>query len=206
MTLAPGEIAVIAIYNADTAKAGLGYATAAEKAALSGKETLLDLYCGIGTIGISLSDKAKKLVGIEIVDAAVKCAKENADLNGLADAEFFCGDAGDTENLVARALALCGEMPTVIVDPPRKGLDAALVRHLAAKKIERIVYVSCDPDTLARDCKLFSELGYTIGAVTPVDMFPRTGHVESIICLSREKADDYIRISFQTKDLQTKAN
>lgn len=189
------RIAPAAFYQVNHDGAELLYATAAEKAALSGKETLLDLYCGIGTIGISLSDKVKKLVGIEIVDAAVKCAKENADLNGLADAEFFCGDAGDAENLVARALALCGEMPTVIVDPPRKGLDAALIHHLAQKNIERIVYVSCDPDTLARDCKLFSALGYEIGTVTPVDMFPRTGHVENVVCLSREKITHEMKLN-----------
>ncbi len=179
------RIAPAAFYQVNHDGAELLYATAAEKADLTGGETLLDLYCGIGTIGISLSDRVKKLVGIEIVESAVACARENAARNGLADATFFCGDAGDAEHLVENALALCGEMPVVLVDPPRKGLDAALVHHLADKGIEKIVYVSCDPDTLARDCALFAARGYAISPATPVDMFARTGHIETAVALSK---------------------
>ncbi len=181
------RIAPAAFYQVNHDGAELLYATAAEKAALSGNETLLDLYCGIGTIGISLSDKVKKLVGIEIVEAAVDCARENAKRNGIADATFFCGDAGDAENLVEKALSLCGEMPIVIVDPPRKGLDVSLIHCLADKQMEKIVYVSCDPDTLARDCAIFRARGYEIGMATPVDMFPRTGHIETVCLLSKLK-------------------
>jgi len=121
------------------------------------------------------------------VESAVVCARENAALNGMENTEFFCGDAGDAESLVNEALLRCGDpdRTTVVVDPPRKGLDKALVRYLADKQMKKIVYVSCDPDTLARDCALFRELGYEIGAVTPVDMFPKTGHVESVVRLER---------------------
>ncbi len=180
------RIAPAAFYQVNHDGSELLYATAAERADLRGNETLLDLYCGIGTIGLSLSDKVKKLVGIEIVEAAVDCARENAERNGVADATFFCGDAGDAENLVEKAFSLCGEMPTVIVDPPRKGLDAALIHCLADKQTEKIVYVSCDPDTLARDCALFAKRGYVIGTATPVDMFPRTGHIETVVALTKE--------------------
>ena len=129
-----------------------------------------------------------KLVGVEIVPSAVECARDNARRNGLANAEFYCGDAGDVATLVDEALAKCGDpnRTTVVVDPPRKGLDAALVRYLSDKNMKKIVYVSCDPDTLARDCAMFRTLGYEIGTVTPVDMFPKTGHVESVVCLMKK--------------------
>jgi 23S rRNA (uracil1939-C5)-methyltransferase len=93
-----------------------------------------------------------------------------------------------------------------IIDPPRKGTTPALIALLAERSINRVVYVSCDVDTLARDCVIFKQYGYEIGAVTPVDMFPRTGHVETVVLLSREKADDYVRISVHTKDLKTSMN
>ena len=181
------RIAPAAFYQVNHDGAELLYGIAAERAALSEGETLLDLYCGIGTIGLSLADKQTRVVGVEIVESAVVCARENAARNGMENTCFFCGDAGDAERLVNEALEKCGdrEKTTVVVDPPRKGLDAALIRYLAEKEMKKIVYVSCDPDTLARDCAMFRELGYEIGAVTPVDMFPKTGHVESVVSLTR---------------------
>ena len=181
------RIAPAAFYQVNHDGAELLYGVAAERAELRAGDTLLDLYCGIGTIGLSLADKDTRVVGVEIVESAVVCARENAALNGMENTEFFCGVAGDAESLVNEALLRCGDpdRTTVVVDPPRKGLDKALVRYLADKQMKKIVYVSCDPDTLARDCALFRELGYEIGAVTPVDMFPKTGHVESVVRLER---------------------
>ena len=170
-------------YQVNREGAQLLYGLARERAGLTGKETLLDLYCGTGTIGLSMAKDAGELVGIEIVPEAVECARENAARNGIENAAFVCDDAGDAQ-VILRACG--GKRPDVaIIDPPRKGSTEALVRCFAALEIPRVVYVSCDPDTLARDCKWFKENGYEIGEVTPVDMFPRTGHVESVVCLTR---------------------
>ena len=177
-----------AFYQVNHDGAELLYGLAREKAALTGEETLLDLYCGIGTIGLSMAKDAKEVVGIEIVEDAVICARENAERNGISNASFFCGDASAAERLLAPVFA---ERPdfhpdVVILDPPRKGSTPELLNYLASLDIPRIVYVSCDPATLARDAAQLKELGYSIGPVTPVDMFPRTGHVESVVCLSRK--------------------
>ena len=171
-------------YQVNREGAELLYGIARERAGLTGKETLIDLYCGTGTIGLSMAKDAKELVGIEIVPEAVECARENAARNGIGNATFICNDAGDAQVILA---ACGGKRPDVaIIDPPRKGSTEALVRCFAELGIPRVVYVSCDPDTLARDCKWFRENGYEIGEVTPVDMFPRTGHVESVVCLERK--------------------
>ena len=197
------EIAPHAFYQVNRTQAEILYGKAAEYAALTGSENLLDLYCGTGTIGLSMAHKAKKLIGAEIVPAAIENAKRNAARNHIENAEFLCGDAAQA----AKILYDRGEKPDVIIiDPPRKGCDTALIATIAAMRPERVVYVSCDPATLARDLKQFDESGYKIQAVTPVDMFPCTAHVETVVLLSREKADDYVRISVHTKDLQTKTN
>ena len=177
-----------AFYQVNHDACELLYGIAKEKAALTGKEKLLDLYCGIGTIGLSMADRAGEIVGIEIVEEAVKCANENAERNGVKNAYFYCGDASDANLLLANAERAHGSLDgaTVIMDPPRKGSTPALIEYLAKRNFQRIVYVSCNPDTLARDCVLFRNLGYEIGTVTPVDMFPRTGHVESLVCLTRQ--------------------
>ena len=172
-----------AFYQVNRDAAELLYTLGAEAAGLSGREVLMDLYCGTGTIGLSMAKGAKKLVGVEIVPSAVDCARENARENGIANAEFFCADAGDGE-VILRAAG--GTRPDVVViDPPRKGSTRALVDCLADLEVPRIVYISCDPDTLARDAVWFRERGYEIGEVQPVDLFPRTGHVESVVCLTR---------------------
>lgn len=178
------RIAPDAFYQVNHDGAELLYGIAAERAELSGNETLLDLYCGIGTIGMSMADRTGKLIGVEIVPAAVECAKRNATINGLANTDFRCADAGDPATLLS---CLGDTTPDVVIlDPPRKGSTNELIDALAARGIERVVYISCDADTLARDCVRFREDGYEIGAVTPVDMFPRTGHVESVVCLTRK--------------------
>ena len=146
------------------------------------------MYCGTGTIGLSMSDIAKELVGVEIVEGAVECAKINAQINGFENAKFYAGDAKDIESMFASVEAQHGALnpDVVILDPPRKGCTPEVIEFLSKRDIKRIVYVSCDPDTLARDCKMFSTLGYTIGEVDPVDMFPRTGHVENVCLISKQ--------------------
>ena len=181
------RISAGAFYQVNHDACELLYGEVKKKAALTGKETVLDLYCGIGTIGLSLARDASRIIGIEIVDEAVRRAAENAARNGVENACFYCGDASDASRLLASAEAAHGDVSgaTVIMDPPRKGSTPELIRYLASRNFSRIVYVSCSPDTLARDCALFHELGYAIGEVTPVDLFPRTGHVESVVCLTR---------------------
>lgn len=145
---------------------------------------LIDAYCGIGTIGLYLAAKMpglQRLIGIEINESAVKDARSNAGLNGIVKAEFFAGKA---EELFARVLP-DGEVDAVIVDPPRRGCHADLLRGLLALRPPRIVYVSCNPATLARDLACLTEGGYAVQVVQPVDMFPRTHHVETVVLLSR---------------------
>ena len=175
-------------YQVNHDAAELLYTIAADLTGLAGEGLLLDLYCGAGSIGLSMAERASDLVGIEIVPDAVKCANVNKGLNGVKNAHFYCGDAADAEGLLAPVEKERGTLrpDVVILDPPRKGCDEALLRFLAAREVPRIVYVSCGPDSLARDCALLRELGYEIGTVTPVDLFPRTGHVESVVCLSRK--------------------
>lgn len=177
------KISPDSFYQVNREGAELLYTVAGERAALTGGEVLMDLYCGTGTIGLSMAKRAKKLCGIEIVSAAVECARENAKENGIENAEFFCADAGDGEVILKAA---GGARPDVVViDPPRKGSTKELVETLAELCVPRVVYVSCDADTLARDCVWFRACGYEIGEIQPVDMFPRTGHVESVVCLTR---------------------
>ena len=184
------RISAGAFYQVNHNACELLYGIAKEQAALTGRETLLDLYCGIGTIGLSMADRAGEVIGIEIVEEAVERAKENAVRNGISHASFYCGDASDAcrllENAERERGTLDPENTTVVFDPPRKGSTRELIAYISERNFGRVVYVSCNPDTLARDCVWFRELGYAIGEVTPVDMFPRTGHVESVVCLSRK--------------------
>ena len=176
--IAPG-----AFYQVNHDAAELLYGIAAERAELTGRELLLDLYCGAGTIGLSMAAQAREVIGIEIVPEAVECARANAAANGIGNASFYCGDAGDTEELFAAAERERGRLTpdVVILDPPRKGCGEKLLHFLAGRRVPRIVYISCGPDALARDAARLISLGYRMGEVTPVDMFPRTGHVESVL-------------------------
>jgi len=153
------------------------YKKAREYAALTGCETLVDLYCGAGTIGITMADGAKQLFGIEIVPQAIENAKRNAEINSITNAEFFCGDAADgAKELERRGISA----DVVILDPPRKGCSEELIATVCRMSPKRIVYVSCDSATLARDLAIFNESGYSALEITPVDMFPRTPHVECV--------------------------
>ena len=176
------QISPLSFYQVNHAQAERLYALAGEYAGLTGRETVLDLYCGTGTIGLSMANRAGRVIGIEAVEQAVENARENAALNHIENAEFLCMDAVEA----AQQLAQRGERPDVVVlDPPRKGCAPELIRTVADMAPSRIVYVSCDPATLARDLKLFRTFGYSAGPITPVDLFPRTKHVECVVLITR---------------------
>ncbi|NVY96719.1 23S rRNA (uracil(1939)-C(5))-methyltransferase RlmD [Lactobacillus sp. DCY120] len=158
------------------------YQLALEAAQLQGDELVVDAYCGIGTIGICLANQAREVVGIEVVEAAVHDAQTNAAINNVHNARFI---QGKTETVLAQWAQEKQAVDVLIVDPPRKGLDASLIASIRALKPQRIVYISCNPATLARDLQLL-EADYQAQKVTPVDMFPLTKHVESVIALERK--------------------
>ncbi|GAK12679.1 23S rRNA (uracil(1939)-C(5))-methyltransferase RlmD [Geomicrobium sp. JCM 19039] len=154
-----------------------------EYAALTGKETVIDAYCGIGSISLFLAQQARHVYGVEIVGDAIRDAKNNAELNGMTNVDFAVGKA---EEIVPWWRAAHGiEADVMVVDPPRKGCDPALLDTMIKMKPERIVYVSCNPATLARDLKILEEGGYEAKEITPVDMFPQTTHVESVVSIRR---------------------
>lgn len=177
------ELSPLSFYQVNRAQTERLYRLAADYAGLTGQETVIDLYCGVGTIGLSMASRAKRVIGIEVVASAVDNARKNAARNGVSNAEFLCADAKQaTRTLVER-----GVSPNVVLlDPPRKGCDAAVVQDVAAMAPQRIVMISCNPATAARDCALFEQQGYQVQHYRPVDMFPRTRHVETIVLLQRE--------------------
>ncbi len=177
------RIAPQSFYQVNRTQTEVLYQKAIELAALSGQERVLDLYCGIGTIGLSLADRCKELVGVEIVPQAIENAKCNAERNGVQNAAFFCADAKEA---AARFAAEGKHFDVIIVDPPRKGCDRQTLDAIARMAPERLVYVSCNPATLARDLKILKELGFEAKSATPVDLFPRTHHVETVALLERE--------------------
>ncbi|MBQ8524745.1 MAG: 23S rRNA (uracil(1939)-C(5))-methyltransferase RlmD [Clostridia bacterium] len=190
-------------YQVNTVQTEVLYSVAKKYASLSGEERVIDAYCGTGTIGLTMADAAREVIGVEVNEDAVRDAKENAKLNGITNAKFYAVDAGEFMS----ALAAKGEKADVVItDPPRAGCSMKFLKSLISLAPKRIVYVSCNPETLARDLRTLTKDGYKVKKIQPVDMFPYTGHVESVVCLSKEKADDYVRISVQTKDLKTKAN
>ena len=174
------------------------YQAAIEAAQLTGNETVLDLYCGTGTITLCLAAHAKKAYGVEIVEQAIADAKENAKRNGIENTEFFCADAGQA----AAKFAADGIKPDVIViDPPRKGVSPDVIDAMVQMAPSRIVYVSCDPATLARDVKMLTERGYAVMTAQPFDLFPHTAHVETVVSLLRKTPDAYVEIEVQTSEL-----
>ena len=196
------NISPLSFYQVNHDGAEILYNKAKEYAALTGEETLIDLYCGTGTIGLTMAKDAKQLVGVEIVEQAIENAKKNAELNGIENARFICGDASKAaEFLLEEGI----EPDVVILDPPRKGCDGALVETVAKMSPKRIVYVSCDSATLARDSARFAEVGYEVKEATPVDMFPRTGNVETVVLLSQRKADAHIDIKLDLSELDITA-
>ncbi len=178
------RLSVPSFYQVNRDQAEVLYAKALEFAALTGRETVLDLYCGTGTITLLMARQAGQAIGTEIVPEAIVDAEENAARNGVENVRFLEGDAG----AVAERLAAEHLLPDVaVVDPPRKGLSGAVIDAVAAMAPARVVYVSCDPATLGRDVKLFTQRGYALTRAAAVDLFPRTHHVESVVQLVREE-------------------
>jgi len=177
------NISPLSFYQVNTETAELMCKKAALLADLKKDDTLLDVYCGIGTISLSMAKSVKRILGIEIVDDAVKNARENAKNNGIENADFFVGDAKNIKEILKNENIAS---PVVILDPPRKGCDPSLINYVCDANPDRVIYISCNPDTLARDTALFCEKGYTVkDGVYPFDMFPFSGHVESVVCLTR---------------------
>ena len=193
------QISPLSFYQVNPMQTQKLYAKALEYADLHGQETVWDLYCGIGTISLFLAQKAKFVRGVEIVPAAIENAKENAKLNGLENTEFFVGKA---EEVLPREYKKNGVYADVIVvDPPRKGCDETLLETMVEMNPERIVYVSCDSATLARDLKYLCARGYELRKVCPVDQFGMTVHVETVVLLSQQKPDDTIEIDLDLDEL-----
>ena len=190
------DIAPQAFFQVNPPQAEKLYGKALEYAALDRNDLAFDLYCGAGTISLCLAQKAGDVIGAEIVPEAVENAKANAALNGIENAEFICADAGEA----AQMLAGRGLRPdVVVVDPPRKGMQEEAIGAVASMEPARIVYVSCDPSTLARDILRFNGYGYTLQAATVYDLFPRTKHVETVCCLYHQKKD-FISVPYEPKD------
>ena len=170
------------------------YGLAVEAAHLTGKEVVLDAYCGIGTIGLTAADHAKQIVGVELNRDAVQDAIGNAKHNGVKNARFFAADA----TAWIREAADAGQKADVVfMDPPREGSTPAFIESVARMAPKRVVYVSCNPETLARDLALLTKKGYRVESSTPVDMFPHSEHIETVVLLSHKKADSYIHIDVE---------
>lgn len=228
------QISPLSFYQVNPVQTEKLYGKALEYAGLTGKETVWDLYCGIGTISLFLAQKAKKVYGVEIVPQAIEDARNNAKINGIENVEFFVGkaeevlpefyekgkaeeingEAGEQGNERESALGEGEDMlhpDVIVVDPPRKGCDVKCLETIVKMKPERVVYVSCDSATLARDLKYLCEWGYEVKKVQPVDQFCHTGHVETVCLLSNRKSkpdthvdltldmEDYYRIKDQEK-------
>ena len=194
------QISPLSFYQVNPVQTRRLYRQALEYAGLTGKETVYDLYCGIGTISLFLAQRAGKVFGVEIVPQAVEDARANARLNGITNAEFFAGRA---EEIVPRQYREQGiRADVVVVDPPRKGCGEELLETMTAMAPEKIVYVSCDPATLARDLKYLCARGYELKKVRAFDQFPQTVHVETVVLLSKGEIDSKkIRVEFSLEDM-----
>ncbi len=177
------RISPLSFYQVNSPQAQRLYNQAKDFADLKPDDVLIDLYCGTGTIGLCLTDESNKLIGVEINEQAIEDAKSNAKLNNRNNTEFICADAKEA----AKQLSQRGINPhVVVVDPPRKGIDKDLIATVCAMNAKRIVYISCDPATLARDLLIFKENGYIAQKARAFDLFPRTAHVETCVLLSRK--------------------
>jgi 23S rRNA (uracil1939-C5)-methyltransferase len=186
------KITAPSFYQVNHGTATLIYEEARRLAALEENDVLLDLFCGAGSIGLSMAKDCRELIGIEIIESAVECARYNAEQNGIKNAKFYTGDAANAEDFLKNAEAERGEAirpDVIILDPPRAGSDEKLLKFVASLSPRRIVYISCNPATLARDVAILRPLGYTTNTVRGYDMFPMTGHVESVVCLTRRDSN-----------------
>ena len=200
----PVRLGPLSFYQVNTLAAERLYGVAAQYAQLTPDDTLLDLYCGMGTIGLSMADQCRELIGVEIVPEAIESAKANAARMGetvAAKSRFFCADAGQA----ATQLAAEGLHPDIVMlDPPRKGCDEATLSAVVRMTPRRVVYVSCNPATAARDAAWLEKNGYHAEKVQPVDLFPRTKHVECVIALSKGEIDSKkVRVEFSLEGMDT---
>ncbi len=202
------ELAPASFYQVNTPQMVHLYEIAAQYAGLTGTETLLDLYCGVGTVGLSMVKQAGMVIGIEVVKEAILNANRNAVLNSVVNARYY---AGKTEDILSRlfdpedkiyASYLDPEAEIVaVLDPPRAGCEEAVLQTLADTGVSRIVYISCDPGTLARDVKRLTEMGYSFLEATPVEMFPWTGHIETVCFLSKLHSEQHIEVEVKMDEL-----
>ncbi len=189
------RISPLSFYQVNPVQTKAIYDKAIEYADLKGSEVVWDMYCGIGTISLSLAKKAKKVYGVEIIPEAISDAKENAKINNINNTEFFCGKA---EAVVPEFYKQNLSRPdVVVVDPPRKGCDITLLETIISMSPDRIVYVSCDPATLARDIKILSENGYSPIKVSVFDAFCQSTHVETVVLLSHKSPDSHINVKVE---------
>ena len=201
------RISPLSFYQVNPVQTEKLYSTALDFAGLTGNETVWDLYCGIGTISLFLAKSAKSVLGVEIVPQAISDAKVNAQINNIDNALFTCGAAEDVEDFLTEneLQHIYGNPDVIVVDPPRKGCDSKLLDTIISHSPERIVYVSCDPATLARDLKILCEDVYEIKRVRACDMFGMSGHVETVVLLSQQKPDDTIEIDLDLDELDATA-
>jgi len=201
------HISPLSFYQVNPVQTEKLYSLALQYADLTGNETVWDLYCGIGTISLFLATKAKQVYGVEVVPQAIQDAKENAIRNRIDNTEFFVGKAEEVlpeyyvrKNAEKKESADMTHPDVIVVDPPRKGCDAACLETMLKMAPERIVYVSCDSATLARDVKILYEGGYELKKVRPVDQFGHTVHVETVCLLSNRKPDSYVHLNLKMED------
>jgi len=197
------EISPLSFYQVNPLQTQVLYQTALDFAELEGNETVLDLYCGIGTISLFFAQKAKHVFGVEIVPEAIADAKRNAALNGMNNADFAVGAAEDVIPRLYEEKGITADV--VVVDPPRKGCDSVLLDTIAAISPKKVVYVSCDSATLARDLAYLCPKGYTIEKVQVVDMFPHTVHVETVVLLSKLNTKQHIEVELNLDELDLTA-
>ena len=199
------QISPLSFYQVNPVQTEKLYSLALEYADLKGGETVWDLYCGIGTISLFLAQKAGKVYGVEIVPQAIEDARRNAELNGIRNAEFFVGKAEEVLPAFYEQKRAEGSAEThadvIVVDPPRKGCDGKLLDTIVKMAPEKVVYVSCDPATLARDLKILCANGYELVKVRPVDQFPMSVHVETVALLSKLKTDKHIEVELEMDEL-----
>lgn len=191
-----------AFYQINPIQTEVLYKKAIEYAELTGNETVLDAYCGTGTIGIFASKNAKKVVGVELNPDAICDAKINAKLNNVGNIDFVCADAG---KFMVEAADFGAEYDVVIMDPPRAGASLEFLRSLVTLAPKKIVYISCNPETQARDLSFLTRKGYKVRRIQPVDMFPHTEHVETVALLSQRRPDEHIDITIDLTEFDTTA-
>lgn len=203
------QISPLSFYQVNPVQTEKLYSLALEYADLKGGETVWDLYCGIGTISLFLAQKAGKVYGVEIVPQAIEDARRNAELNGIKNAEFFVGKAEEVLPAFYEQKRAEGSAEThadvIVVDPPRKGCDGKLLDTIVKMAPEKVVYVSCDPATLARDLKILCANGYELVKVRPVDQFPMSVHVETVVLLSKLNTKQHIEVELNLDELDLTA-